>query len=905
VELLPVHIGVLTIADEHASAELATAAAIDERATAAGHKIVDEEVVADNEAAIRDQLVRWISHDNIDVVIVAAAVESEAATAALAPLIMQTLPGFTDLFRWLTFQEIGASAMLSAAEAAQCQGTFVFVLPAHEGAVRAAMDKLILPQLDIRTKPKNLVAQMPRLRDAAKKLVPDKSQPLPVTRATPSGPIARVTPGGVPAQSPAVPVPVSSRPDTEPNAVPVPVDSATDKTQGGAGLPPKLPARSKPRTANTIARRSADDPPTKPIDLAKLEKQIELSTQNDAQTKQIDLQGDAKTKVVDMSAHQAKTRVVDSSRLPRLPPGADEKTIEDDEALTFTAPPRANSSGRSPSPLASAKAPVAQIPSVRQGAATPGFSPPVARSAVATPPLGTPVRDEVKTPPVATPTVTIPSRTATPARGVAPPPRMTAVGAAVAQPPAAPTQSIPTVRSTQATPVVPPPAPPARVTTATPAAPPAVTIAPRQRPPTPPPPPAGAMRGMKRPTAPIQDEAPTIPAGRPLPIDDEAVTTRAASATPVMPAPVVNEEAATTRGELQAAVPQPNAAEIWPRSIASSEPAREPPASAAQASSSFAAEPARVRTPTPPPPARHDPLAVVTSNPISVVDLPHGDFVYPILKPTRKSGAAIKVLLALAALAAGFFAFIKLYPLATQRSDETAAVAPPPPSETPPAPIAEVTVPETAKSEEPVSEQPKPEQPAPEQPKPEEPRPEDIEIDPVVDTPAPKQPTTKPRIRKPRQGSGAVTAPATEPTDTTEPVTKPEVTEVKQPDPPSDPSCDEVSCVLSKYDRPCCARYKPADGFTPKNVTPDGLDRTMVKSGVEKIKPKVVACGEKAGIKGTVRVAVVVEPDGSVKSADVTESPDSALGECVAAAMRRAKFGKSINGGDFTYPFAF
>ncbi|HEY5921642.1 MAG TPA: molybdopterin-binding protein, partial [Kofleriaceae bacterium] len=176
---LPVHIAVLTIADDAATADHATAQAIAERAGTAGHVIVDEEIVRDNEAAIHDQLVRWISHDNVDVVIVAASVESESAAAALAPLVVQTLPGFTDLFRWLTFQEIGASAMLSAAEAAQCQGTFVFVLPAHEGAVRAAMDKLILPQLDVRTKPKNLVSQMPRLRDAAKKFVDtSKSQPV-------------------------------------------------------------------------------------------------------------------------------------------------------------------------------------------------------------------------------------------------------------------------------------------------------------------------------------------------------------------------------------------------------------------------------------------------------------------------------------------------------------------------------------------------------------------------------------------------------------------------------------------------------------------------------------------------------------------------------------------------------
>jgi TonB family protein len=110
---------------------------------------------------------------------------------------------------------------------------------------------------------------------------------------------------------------------------------------------------------------------------------------------------------------------------------------------------------------------------------------------------------------------------------------------------------------------------------------------------------------------------------------------------------------------------------------------------------------------------------------------------------------------------------------------------------------------------------------------------------------------------------------------------------------------------MSKYDRPCCERYRPRDSFTPKNVVPEELDRAMVKAGVETIRPKVVACGEKAGVKGTVKLAVVVDPEGAVKSVTVTESPDQALGECVASAMRNARFAKSIKGGEFVYPFAF
>jgi TonB family protein len=127
------------------------------------------------------------------------------------------------------------------------------------------------------------------------------------------------------------------------------------------------------------------------------------------------------------------------------------------------------------------------------------------------------------------------------------------------------------------------------------------------------------------------------------------------------------------------------------------------------------------------------------------------------------------------------------------------------------------------------------------------------------------------------------------------------------PIPPSDPTCDEVSCVLEKYARPCCARYKPADtGFKPvAGGLPEELDKSMVRTGVEQVKPRVIACGEKNTAKGTVKVTLTVGPDGVVKDASVAESPAPDLGACVAKALRSAQFMKTKMGGTFTYPFVF
>ncbi len=1024
VDLLPVHIAVLTIADDAASADRATARAIAERATSVGHLVVEDEIAKDNEAAIRDQLVRWIAEPGVDVVIVAASIDSEAASAALAPLVMQALPGFTDLFRWLTFQEIGASAMLSAAEAAQCESTFVFVLPAHEGAVRAAMDKLILPQLDVRTKPKNLVTQMPRLKDEAKRL------------------------------------------QTELQAVPTPI--ASEKTFGGSGVVPKPPARPKTRTANTIARKH-DDPPTKPIDLAKLEKQIALSNQNDAHTKEVNLAAHqaqtkvvdmsahhAETKVVDMSAHQAKTRVVDlSGRLPRLPPGADEDFPDDDtDALTFNTPPppaHPPHGYRSAAPIGVVKTPAAlpSIPgprSVSEGGAgaasaspkpagpvekptpvslakpppalsTPSFSTPISRpnratgrnpvvpSSAATPPGGVSTSNTA-TPPgglstssTATPPAGLSVHTAaTPPSGVstsstAPPPSGLSTSSAATPPSGVSTNRTgtpfrgvstnPTAMSSRGVPTTGTAStlrggPTTRRPGTAPLGAPPVIIPPRTAkrssdiatPPssaatpssgsvtptgsdakavTPAAPPAGAAAGTapgsiaaaalaaaaaaaetataSESAAPSSTEAAPAAASEPAArapshsadaAASDAVAAAASTATANGSPSSADAAATVANSATSAAAPAASAAgdavsaassldgiarlsdsaiEMLPDdAIETVEPPRATPPVPSPPPARKPTQPPPARKPTQPPPA--DPLAGLTSRPIANVDLPQGDFVYPI----KRSGAGLflKLLLAAAVLAAGFFAFVELYP--RTQSTQTAAVA------SDPAEPVTASPPELAPTADP--------EPMAAEPDPAEPGSGTEEPAAVEDDPADH---TEPARSRDRSSTASSTKPVTrpsrrppppttdKPTATTKPApdeARPATTAATGPVPASD-DCDEVSCVMSKYDRPCCERFRPADSFRPRTQIPDELDRPMVKAGVETVKPKIVTCGEQHAAKGTVKVSVVVADVGTVKKVSVVESPDSALGECVAAAMRNAKFGKSARGGEFVYPFVF
>src|SRR5262245_14352892 len=135
----------MVIAADPARADQAAADMVAQKAVGGGHSIVARIAVRDAVDSIRAQLQSWIADPEIDVVIATAAADTEHAPAALKPLVHEAVPGFTDLFRWLAFQEIGASAMLASAEAARCGTTFVFVLPAVANAVGAAMDRLILP----------------------------------------------------------------------------------------------------------------------------------------------------------------------------------------------------------------------------------------------------------------------------------------------------------------------------------------------------------------------------------------------------------------------------------------------------------------------------------------------------------------------------------------------------------------------------------------------------------------------------------------------------------------------------------------------------------------------------------------------------------------------------------------
>ncbi len=164
---IAVHAGVLTVSDTRTLDTDGSGALIVERLATAGHVIAARAIVKDNRDAIRGQLQAWIDDPGVDVVIVTGgtgAAPRDVTPEAMAPLVTKPIPGFGELFRYLSFADIGTSTIQSRAEAALCGGTYVFLLPGSTGGVRLGMDQILIPQLDARHRPCNFVTLLPRIR---------------------------------------------------------------------------------------------------------------------------------------------------------------------------------------------------------------------------------------------------------------------------------------------------------------------------------------------------------------------------------------------------------------------------------------------------------------------------------------------------------------------------------------------------------------------------------------------------------------------------------------------------------------------------------------------------------------------------------------------------------------------
>jgi molybdopterin adenylyltransferase len=166
-QFIPVNVAVLTVSDTRTLADDTSGQLIVDRLTEVGHRIVARQIVTDSELRIRAQLATWIADPDVEVVIATGGTgvtPRDVTPEALAPLVTKAIPGFGELFRWISFEEIGTSTIQSRAEAALCGQTFVFLLPGSTSGVRTALEKILIPQLDHRLRPCNFVMLLPRIK---------------------------------------------------------------------------------------------------------------------------------------------------------------------------------------------------------------------------------------------------------------------------------------------------------------------------------------------------------------------------------------------------------------------------------------------------------------------------------------------------------------------------------------------------------------------------------------------------------------------------------------------------------------------------------------------------------------------------------------------------------------------
>ena len=165
---LPLSIAVLTVSDTRTEETDKSGALLVERAAASGHRIADKRIVQDDVYAIRAAVSAWIADPAVDVVITTGGTGvtgRDGTPEAVAALLDKEIEGFGEMFRMLSYEDIGTSSLQSRCLAGVANRTFVFCLPGSANACATGWDKILRAQLDIRTRPCNFAELIPRLRE--------------------------------------------------------------------------------------------------------------------------------------------------------------------------------------------------------------------------------------------------------------------------------------------------------------------------------------------------------------------------------------------------------------------------------------------------------------------------------------------------------------------------------------------------------------------------------------------------------------------------------------------------------------------------------------------------------------------------------------------------------------------
>ena len=142
--------GVLTVSDSRGPENDTGGDLVAERLAAAGHRVVVRDWVHDEPLEIGKALGEWMARSDVDVILTTGGTgisRRDTTVEIVERFLDKRLDGYGELFRALSYEEIGAAAMLSRAVAGLARGVFLFTLPGSAAAVELALDRLILPEL--------------------------------------------------------------------------------------------------------------------------------------------------------------------------------------------------------------------------------------------------------------------------------------------------------------------------------------------------------------------------------------------------------------------------------------------------------------------------------------------------------------------------------------------------------------------------------------------------------------------------------------------------------------------------------------------------------------------------------------------------------------------------------------
>ena len=167
-EFIALNLCVLTVSDSRTAQNDSSGDYLVAALTDAGHRLHERAIRPDDRYLLRAKVSEWIADAMIDGIIVTGGTGftgRDSTPEALLPLLDKQMPGFGEMFRALSFEDIGTSTMQSRAFAGLANATFLFALPGSTSACQTGWEKLIRAQLDSRTKPCNLANLRPRLRE--------------------------------------------------------------------------------------------------------------------------------------------------------------------------------------------------------------------------------------------------------------------------------------------------------------------------------------------------------------------------------------------------------------------------------------------------------------------------------------------------------------------------------------------------------------------------------------------------------------------------------------------------------------------------------------------------------------------------------------------------------------------